>query len=344
MLHARGTIQVRSDGYDERVTPLRGTAYGLSIEADGAIPGLGPPCAASSGRLEIFLRAFPEASDGAPAHLWYTSEERGESGQPSLQVWALSGGLFHRLLYADDTEFIVDSAGTQIWTRWPDCLSVEDMATYLLGPVMGFVLLLRGVICLHASAVVIGNSVVAIAGQAEAGKSTVAAAFARQSYPVLSDDVVTLDEHGGRILVQPAYPRIRLWPDSVGALYGEVDALPRLTPTWDKRYLDLTTNGYRFQNAALPLSAVYVLAERQADPHAPRVESIPRRDALVALVANTYMTHLMDRAMRRRAFDILTHVIERVFVRRVVPHLDLGHIDALCEAILDDFHALHSSG
>ena len=49
-----------------------------------------------------------------------------------------------------------------------------------------------------------------------------------------------LVEYDGRVHVQPAYPQLRLWPDSVAMLYGAPDVLPPLTPTWDKRALALT--------------------------------------------------------------------------------------------------------
>src|SRR5205085_1986600 len=112
------------------------------------------------------------------------------------------------------------------------------------------------------SAVALGNRAVALLGPAGAGKSTTAAAFARRGYPLLSDDVVPIWVRDGLFVVPPAYPCLRLWPASVAALYGAADALPPLTPTWDKRCLDLTQGGCRFQQHPLPLAAIYVLGER----------------------------------------------------------------------------------
>ena len=181
----------------------------------------------------------------------------------------LAGGGYYRLLYSDGTEFIVDRTGTRIWATWPDTLTLEDMATYLLGPVLGFVLRLRGITCLHASAVAIGDQAIAFLGTAGAGKSTAAVAFAERGYPALSDDVAALSDQEHTFFVQPGYPLLRLWPSTIATLYGPMDTLPRLTPTWDKRYLDLTQNGYRFQQEPLPLAAIYILDERRPDPTAP---------------------------------------------------------------------------
>src|SRR6266446_32365 len=271
--------------------PFRGSMYGLQVQASEPIPGLISALATSPADVQISFGVLPEwlTNDAAPGMSpWYVSADSTASNIPILRIWALKEQGFHRLLYADNTEFVVDATGSRVWCRWPESLSLADTATYLLGPVMGFILLLRGITCLHASAVAVGDRAIAIVGPAEAGKSTTAAAFARLGYAILSDDVVTLDERDGAFFVHPAYARIRLWPESVEALYGSADALPRLTPTWDKRYLDLTEDGYRFQCDPLPLAAIYVLGERASDPAAPRIEGVHGRDGLVPLVAHTY--------------------------------------------------------
>src|SRR5207302_11137414 len=123
---------------------------------------------------------------------------------------------------------------------------------YLLGPVMAIVAQLRNKTCLHASAVAIDGRIVAILGMSGAGKSTSAAAFARAGYPVVADDMVVLAEREGRFMAEPAYPNQRLWPSAVEALFNQPDALPLLSPNWDKCGLDLNQPGYKFQQDALP--------------------------------------------------------------------------------------------
>ena len=140
-------------------------------------------------------------------------------------------------------------------------------------------------------------------------------------------------------MVQPGYPSIRLWPSSVEALYGATASLPKLTPTWDKRYLDLTHENYEFQKQPLPLAAIYVLAERADDP-APLVQELASSEALMALIANAYANYLMDRQMRAREFELLNRVVKSVPVRRVVPHWDPARIGELCRTIVEDFKCI----
>src|SRR5262249_29214347 len=144
----------------------------------------------------------------------YITDYGDDCGKPALIFSKLHGGRFYRFSYADKTEFVVDQTGREIWTTWPAPLTLEDNATYLLGPVMRFVLLLRGMVCLHASSVVIDGKAFALLGPAGAGKSTTAAAFAERGFSILAEDVVTLDDRGDSFYVRPAYPCIRLWPAS----------------------------------------------------------------------------------------------------------------------------------
>ena len=322
------------------------SVYGLNIELNQRIPGIAveitsdapPDICVTFGEMPPWFHAgeFPKT-------IWYVSPDQ-ESEIPRLVVWSLPTLNHYQVRYADRTEFLIDKQGTQIWATWPsETLTVEDTATYLLGPVMGFVLLLRGCISLHASAIAIDNCAVAIVGPAGAGKSTTAAALADLGYSILAEDVVTLQDQHNQFLVQPAYPCIRLWPSSVRALYGEQAELPKLTPTWDKCYLDLTQERYQFQKNALPLAAVYLLGERSDDPSSPFIREISKSEALMSLITNTYATYLMDKAMRAREFELLGRVLQSVIVRQVVPHSDPAHIQTLCTTITMDFEKLKSS-
>jgi len=250
-----------------------------------------------------------------------------------LRVFSLLEGKYYRFCYADQTEFVVDRDGTEVWAEWCAPLTLEDTATYLLGPVMGFVMLLRGVVCLHASAIAIEDKAIALVGPAGSGKSTTAAAFAERGYRVLAEDVVTIDDLFDRFLVRPGYPCIRLWPSGVKALYGSETHLPKLTPNWDKCYLDLTQ---QFQGEPLPLAAIYQLGERRHDACAPFIETLDRTEGLMSLIANTYATKLMDKEMRAREFELLTRVVSHVPVRRVTPHADPTRILELCDFLATD--------
>ncbi len=316
--------------------------YGLNVQLNEAIPGIAPSVISHDVDIEVhlgFLPAWFETQDGHQ-EFWYRGPNN-DQGVPRLVVWKLPQFDCYHFSYADGTQFLVDSTGSEVWSTWPAAtLTVEDAATYLLGPVMGFVLLLRGNVSLHASAVAICDSAVALVGPAGAGKSTCAAAFANLGYRVLTEDVLTLKEFSESFLVQPGYPCIRLWPDSVAALWGAGADLPRLTPTWDKRFLDLTQTGQHFEDRPLPLKAIYVIYPSRSDlPEASVIGSMSQRQALLALVANTYASYLMNKQMRATEFEILSRLLKLVKIQSLTLHYDPARIADLCLTIIQDFNS-----
>jgi hypothetical protein len=317
--------------------------YGLDVLANRPIPTV-PYSSITTADVRVSFGVLPDWLDSlAPDQVEtvYVADHADENGNPAFVFAKLHHGDFFRFTYADQTEFVVDGAGREIWTTWLEPLTLEDTATYLLGPVMGFVLLLRGLVCLHASAVVINGVAVALVGPAGAGKSTTAAAFAARGFSVLAEDVVTLDDRGDAFLVRPAYPCIRLWPASAATLYGSRSALPPLTPNWDKCYLDLTQQSGQFENERRRLAAIYLLEERSDEPQAPFVQPLDAAAGMISLIANTYGTKFLDKHMRAREFDVLSRVLEHVPLRRVTPHADPAAIPKLCDRLLTDFESLH---
>lgn len=312
--------------------------YGLKVLSEDAIPGLTPSSYHSGPDLKVYFGSLPRSlgpDSGAPKE-WYVSGEH-DSGEPTLRVWSILNGKIFRFLYYDKTEFVVDGGGTHVWVRWPSHFDPEDAAIYLLGPILGFVLLLRGTVCLHASSVALEKGALAFVGAPGAGKSTIAAAFAGLGYAVVTDDVVSLSDRGDEFHVQPGYPCIRLWPKSVQALYGDPEALPLLTRNWEKRGLFLGESGGMFQSESMKLKAVYLLGERSDEASAPRVEPVAKSEGLIDLVKNTYVNYLKKGGAKSLEFQLLSRLVSAVEIRRIIPHKNIGELHRLCDIVVSDF-------
>jgi len=313
--------------------------FGLSLRSNLAIPGLKLAAKpAHSPEVEVGLGIapsnYPELSSGR-GELAFVSSMVDSSGEPELRIWRATEGNCHYLAYRDGMEFWVENGGRNLWSRWPALSSLEDAATYLLGPVLGLVLRLRGVTCLHASAVAIGGRAIAFAGEEGAGKSTTAAAFARRGYSVLTDDVVAIMERDGGFYVLPAYPYLSLWPDSVAMLYGPEKTLPSFSANWDKRVMSLAEECVRFQEEPLPLGAIFLLGERSSEASAPYIETLTPQMSLVQLVANSYATGMLDKEMRAQEFALLGRMLANVPLCRACSHEDPSRIERLCDVITD---------
>jgi hypothetical protein len=291
--------------------------------------------------VQVKLGTLPESSSNT-RKLRYSSSPSDQTGEPDLQIWDVDNGEFLRVLYGDGVEFWLDRNLTTLWAHWPTGSSLQDTLSYLVGPILGLLLRLRGIVCLHASSVSINDRAAVFLGSEGAGKSTTAAALAQRGYAVLSDDIVALAEgrHGFQTL--PAYPRVNLWPDSVSLLYGSPDALPAVSLGWDKRCLNLgEAEGTKFEERPLPLGAIYVLGESAGGPEK-GVEIVSQKTALMMLVGNTYATNFLDAEQRAKEFAVLSRVVATVPVRKIVRGRSFAEVEAFCAAIQRDFAGIHS--
>ena len=316
--------------------PVSYSAFALKLRSDRPIPGLiAAPAPFAAPDVDIFLGSRPgggahSAETGEP---FYTSADIDERGQPAFQIWRTSKGRLFRMDYTDGVQFWLDRSGSKIWCTWPENLGIADASVYLLGPVLGLLLRLRGVTCLHASAVAFGDQAVAFAGPEGAGKSTTAAALGRRGHAIISDDIVAIQEREGSFLASPAHPYIGLWPKSVEMLYGEQKKIPRFASTWDKGRLSLSDHGLIFQDRVLPLAGIFLLGERVSGLTGPSAEPLSSRQGLMELVGNSYGADVLEKDMRASEFELLGRLVARIPVWRLRASEDRGKLSQLCDLI-----------
>ena len=132
-----------------------------------------------------------------------------------------------------------------------------ELRLFLLGSALGILCHRRGLLPLHAASIGRDGVAVAFAGPSGAGKSTLAAALAQRGYPLLSDDVCVIDAHAaGGPVVLPAFPRLKLWRDSLTALDLAAEGLER-NRRFQEKYHYLARQ--RDVPGPVPLAAIYLL-------------------------------------------------------------------------------------
>jgi len=311
--------------------------YGLQLESSRPIPHLS---ACVEARLPDLRVDLDNCSSELDMVIYAAERLLYQSADSDVSLWESGSEQDLILRYSDGVSFTFARTGGRLKARWPSAVAIEDVLAYLLGPILGFILYWRGAACLHASGIVIDGEVVALLGDQGAGKSTTAAAFGRLGYPILTDDIFVVTSGDRTLMIEPGYPGVRLWPSSVSVLFGGPDALAPMTPTWDKRYLDLRAPGYSFQTTEAPLGAIYVLDERKAGLAAPHIEAIPKQRALLMLLGNSYAPRYFRRDTRAAEFAVFGRIAASVPVRRVNPLSDSTQVFALCQAIVEDYRSV----
>lgn len=111
----------------------------------------------------------------------------------------------------------------------------KEIRLYLLGTAMGVLLLQRGIIPLHGSAIIREGHCVVFTGQCGAGKSTLANALYKKGAMLLADDVAAVHVDRNRSpYVVPAYPRQKLWQDSADMMNIDIAGLDRVCKNMSK--------------------------------------------------------------------------------------------------------------
>jgi len=165
-----------------------------------------------------------------------------------------------------------------------------DLEFALYRGVLPRILHLRGVTCLHASAVAVSGGVVAFCGPSGAGKSTLSAALVSRGLSLVSDDVLPLQPgpSGRDVLAGPGLPELRLYPataELIGVNEQMAPPLPGETKArWQPR---------RAPDSPLPLLGIYLLEPSlRGSSEAPASASpLPPARALLDLISNSFWVH-----------------------------------------------------
>jgi len=146
-------------------------------------------------------------------------------------------------------------------------VSSETLIFYLKATPFGLLVLQRGELPLHASAVVPpgGHAALLLAGDSGAGKSTSAALLVKKSWHLLNDDITRITFEGEIATAWPGFASLKLGDQSLRMLGLENAALPRTPGVKEKAYWHL--EGLQ---EAVPVGALVILRNPQGPPTPPR--------------------------------------------------------------------------
>jgi hypothetical protein len=205
---------------------------------------------------------------------------------------AVEGSYFRAIpdetqLFWDDVATIQVRGGREI-TIDPVPGVQEDLLRHLiLGPALAALLQQRGLLVLHASAVTIDDGAVAFLGAKGWGKSTLAGALYSRGHGIAADDVTAVHVGRGCPMVLPAFPQLKLWPDTAVSLGDALETLPQLY-SGSVKLAQRVDRG--FSQAPLPLKAIYVLAHGKTK----KIEPLVPGKVFLELVRHSYWAELLQ--------------------------------------------------
>ncbi|MEC4986513.1 MAG: serine/threonine protein kinase [Oscillatoria sp. PMC 1068.18] len=312
--------------------------YGLNLLANFPIFGLKKHSEVNSPDVSIYLAQNSQSFPLFLALNWQPVDCRFP-----LSIATDKEETYFRLRYAyepDYAEFIINSLGSKIWIDCSQNVTFKDIAALLLHPVLGCVLRLRGVTCLHSNVIIVDNRAIAIVGQKGAGKSTTAAALVQKGKQLLADDIAALVERENTFYVQPGYPSLRLHSETALKLYGNTDGFESVFSQPERWFL--TKKNVPLQSAdefikyPLSLAAIYLLGKRE--PHLEKItlKTINSAMTILKLLPHLYVNWFPNKASKANDFKVLSRLVDRVPVKQVHRPNDLTKLPEICQIILDD--------
>ncbi|MDE3154721.1 MAG: hypothetical protein KGN76_06440 [Acidobacteriota bacterium] len=260
---------------------------------------------------------------------------------PSRRLWLSLGraaGGEYLLRFHHLADFELDVGERRIACHPTGGTAPATIRHLLLDQVMPLVLGTPPRLALHASAVRTPQGVVAFVGPAGAGKSTLAAALGRSGWDVMADDCLIVETMGaGAVQAVPSYQGLRLWQDSLRALYaGPRPRGRRVAGYTRKQRLDAAAAGLTFCSAPAPLARLYVLGRSRRTAPAVQVERLSPREAVIELLRFTFHLDVEDRPAVVARFDRAARIAERVSIRRLRFQPDLNRLDQWRAAVQAD--------
>jgi hypothetical protein len=227
-----------------------------------------------------------------------------------------------------------EKVGTFLVTRGSDVIiepdqnaSADDLHPFLTGPVLSVLLHQRGLLVLHASAVVIGNVGIGFLGAKGDGKSTLAAYLQVRGHRLIADDIIPVDLANERPAVIAGFPRIKLYGDSISAVGEEPTNFPVIHRFVEKRSFQ---HSRELSREPVHLHSLYVLS----DDETVGLEKLAYPSAFIEITRHSYVNRYL-KAMRGESqhFQQCQELVQKLPVWKLNRPRDFSVMDDVCELL-----------
>ena len=247
------------------------------------------------------------------------------AGEPHAARWDYQGGA---LQVAVQGVGRYSASGSLILVDAIADAKPEDVELYLTGAMFGALLHQRGLFPLHAAAVDLAGTAVAIAGPSGAGKSTLTATLVEGGATFLTDDSSVLEFSDG-VSLWPGPSRLKLDHRSIGLLPDRPGALAPAGGTRGKFHRPVSSAAP--SSRPVRLGRVYLLTDGSGPPRAERVVGL---EAVAAIADQAhFLAFAVTMGLNQQVFQLAARAVNHVEVFRLIRPRGLEHLPAIVAAI-----------
>lgn len=279
---------------------------------------------------DVEFRVAPASDVLSQPIVWLTSSESDE--------WALFGKCGSEFLvrFPDLADFLISADWRLISCHPAPETSAETISHLFLDQVFPCLLGKAEAIVLHASAVAFSSGTAVFIGESGQGKSTLSASLSANGLPLLADDSVMVKQRENRLVCEPSYPGIRLWPESVAAVLGEHAQGSPMAQYSEKQRFTRENSLLAFAEGELPLRKLYLLADAEESVG---IAPVNPREAYLEILKHIYRLGFSDWQRFKEECDFVANLVETVMPCRLSFPRAYEFLPEVRRALLSDLNS-----
>jgi len=289
--------------------------FGLNIHSEISLPG----CGVTGVKADVRIRygAVPDSLPGAVMIRVCTQTRPGQF-----------------LLTLDRVAKYLVEGGTRITIEPAPGVNDDEVRLFLMGAVWSALLLQRGLLPLHGSAIRVKDGAVVFAGPSGNGKSTLAAALMERGHPFVTDELCALDvKENSPPTLLPGFPQIQLWADSLRRLDWDIRHLAPVRPGLGKFVVPLENDTI---GAPLPVARLYVMVVGNKPSY--RIKPLQGRNRIYTVIDCTYrVKHVAGHGLSTPHFKQCCDTARHIDVKRLERPMVPFDLESLVNLITGDF-------